>query len=168
MSGIREYGHFESLVDRQPISELLIRLLPLDLVAHWGRCGMTADYMAHFLAYNFENAAIAQNITSTVLNELVENIIKFSADKHREVSIEMCHFGETLSITTRNSTSPARAESLAAFVQRLISEDLEVMFLQQIEQTAAADKPASGLGLLTLMRDYNARLGVRIIPSLDS
>lgn len=168
MSGIREFGHFESTVDRQPISELLIRLLPLDFVAHWGRCGMTADYMAHFFAYNFENASVAQNITSTVLNELVENIVKFSADKRREVSVMLTHYGESVCITTRNSTNSARADTLAALVERLVSEDLEAMFLQQIEQTAAGSRPASGLGLLTLMRDYHAQLGVRIIPSLDS
>ena len=94
--------------------------------------------------------------------------MKFSTAKRRDVSVELSHYGEIVCITTRNATNAARADTLARFVQRLTSEDLDDVFMQQIEQTVETNRPASGLGLLTLMRDYRALLGVRIIPCLDS
>ena len=165
MTTRRQYGHIDSMAGRRPLSELVIRLLPLDFVAHWGRCGMTADYMAHFFAYSFENTSVVQNMMSTILNELVENIVKFSADKRREVSITLSHYGETVTITTYNCATAVHADGLARLVQTLLSENLEELFKQQIEQTVATNRAVSGLGLLTLMRDYNARLGLRISPS---
>lgn len=141
-----------------------MRLSPLDLVAHWGRCGMSADYMASYLAYDFENAAGAQNVISTVLNELVENIVKFSSDKRIEVTASIVHYGEFVCITTENVTNATRATELALTMEQLVSQDLDELFSALVERTVATKEAVSKLGLLTLIKDYKAQLGVRIAP----
>lgn len=164
MDGVQEWGSFAGTAGRRPISELFLKLSPLDLVAHWGRCGMAADYMASYLAYDFENAAGAQNVISTVLNELVENIVKFSSDKRIAVTASVVHYGEFVCITTENVTNAARAAALASTMEELVSQDLDELFSAQVERTVATSEAISKLGLLMLMKDYKAQLGVRISP----
>jgi hypothetical protein len=43
------------LAQLKPLSTLELRLLPLDFVMHWHRCGPAADYFAAHLAYTFDN-----------------------------------------------------------------------------------------------------------------
>jgi len=165
MSGVREYGAFDASVEaRRPISELSMLCIPLDIVAHWRRCGMTADYLAEYLAYNFEDMAAAQNIISTVLNELAENAVKFSSNKRRPINIRVIHYGEYLQITTTNEASAERASSLASLMEKLESEDVEHLFMRHIEDSAALKRSTSGLGLISLKKDYHADVGVRITP----
>jgi hypothetical protein len=160
MKSIMESGEWNVLT-QDAITELRMRFVPLDLVAHWKRCGMVADFLAHFLAYNFEDAAGATNIISTVLNEILENAVKFSADKHTKIALSLKHTGEQLEIETTNVAAKKDVETLARRMERLLTEDVEELFVQQLEHTAVADSTASGLGLISLKKDYKAELGAR-------
>jgi hypothetical protein len=164
MDGVQEWGSFTRTAGRRPISEQSLTLSPLDVVAHWGRCGMSADFMASYLAYDFENAAGAQNVISTVLNELVENIVKFSSDQRVAVTASLVHYGEFVCITTENVTNAARATELAFTMEQLVSQDLDELFSALVERNVATKEAISKLGLLTLIKDYNAQLAVRISP----
>jgi len=163
MSNVRELGEFTSLTGEEPIiSELYMRFIPLDLVAHWKRCGMVADFLAHFLGYNFENKEMATNIISTVLNEVLENAVKFSVDKSETIALGLRYVGEHIEVEASNKTDLIKADNLAKYIQKLHTEDLEDLFVQQIEHTAAKERTASGLGLITLKKDYEARVGCQI------
>ena len=164
MAGAQEWGSFTTTAGRRPISELSLKLSPLDLVTHWGRCGIVADLMASYFAYNFENAAGAQNDISTALNELVENIGKFSSDPMIAVTASVVHYADFVCITTENVTNAARAAELASIMEELVSQDLDDLFSAQVERTVASSEAISRLGLLMLMKDHKAQLGVRISP----
>ena len=99
-----------------PLGELSVTLIPLDLVTEWARCGQTADYLARFLAYDFEKRELAASVLSTVVNELVENAVKFSSDKTLPAQIVVRQFGDRISITTSNNATAAQAESFRKLV----------------------------------------------------
>lgn len=166
MSQVQLVGEWQSRID-DSITELKMRFVPLDLVAHWKRCGMVADFLAHFLAYNFEETSEATNIVSTVLNEVLENAVKFSCDKHTKISLTLRHTGDFLEIETTNVSTMNDAQSLVQKLTRINNEDIEDLFVQQLEYTAATDSSASGLGLISLKKDYNASLGAKLI-TLDN
>lgn len=161
MSTVLEVGEWNPLTE-EPITELKMRFVPLDLVAHWKRCGMVADFLAHFLAYNFENAAGASNIVSTVLNETLENAVKFSCDKHTKISLALRHTGEHLEIETTNIATRHEADKMFEIIKKIHAEDAELLFIQQLEHTAAIDATASGLGLISLKKDYRAGMGAKL------
>ena len=92
--------------------EFEVKFIPLDLVAHWRRCGMTADFLAYFLSYTFRDQDAALSLLSTVINELLENAVKFSVDKRRPVALALSHFGETVRIQTHNVCKDERSETL--------------------------------------------------------
>lgn len=144
------------------ISGAQVSLRALELVTHWRRCGLTADWLAGFCAYDFEPAAraAANNILSTAINELVENAAKFCADKTEPLTVAVHHHGDVIRIETRNRIDAAQAERLRRALADLARPDLEAVFAQRIEHQAAAG--ASGVGLLILAKDYQAKVGAKL------
>ena len=145
-----------------PISRLSLDILPLDLVVQWRRCGQTADYVAAFLAYHFGDFGRAMNILSTVVNELVENSVKFSSNKRHLLRLGALFYGDTMILETTNSISEEQVITFSSFIKRLLDGNLDDIFIQQVEHSAEYDVVLTGLGLLSLKRDYASGMGVRI------
>lgn len=144
------------------LSEVQVQLRPLDLIVQWGRASMLADYLAGHFALHFEDQDKARHVLSTTLNELVENVAKFSTRTRRPASVTLQHLGDVVRVQVCNTTSPERAQALSSRLDRIASADAEELFLEQLEHTAAEDPLASGLGLITLRKDYGARLGAEL------
>ncbi|MBT5856361.1 hypothetical protein HOH87_07010 [bacterium] len=162
------YGVYLDKADRKkPLSHIDFKFNPIDFIAHWQRCGATANYLAEFQAYNFDNRKKVTNIMSTVLNELIENAVKFSADAHQEASISIYNYGETLTLQCVNTTQLKQANKFEAFIKTLMETEVEELFLQQIMSAAEDDHTASGLGLITLKKDFNAKIGAKIVPDTE-
>ncbi len=165
MSAPRRAG--DPLPPRDPadwITETRLTLMPLDLIAQWQRCGIAADFLANYLVFLFENRVSAHHMLATGLNELIENLAKFSADKRRLVEVVVAHHGHHLHILTFNQARGAQARALADRLDRMASTDPELLFLEQIEHTANNDRAASGLGLITIKKDYGALIGATLTP----
>lgn len=154
-------GDFIADESREPISTLVVQVLPDDLLAEWQRCGETADFLSHYVGHHLPNPEQAVNVLSTVLNELVENAIKFSADKRQRVSLGASYYGDTVSMTATNPATAKQVETLHGLIVQLLEEDPEVLFLKRIEESAILDDDSSGLGLITIKKDFLARVGVR-------
>lgn len=151
-----------------PITEVGLKFVPLDLIAHWRRTGITADFLANFLSYNFLDQKTAHSVVSTLLNELLENAVKFSADKHKRIHLNICHFGDRMTVETMNSADEEQTRHFDGVIQKILSNDAEKLFLDQIQHTAENDTSASGLGLISMKKDFNAEYGVKIAPEKDS
>ncbi|MCB9796159.1 MAG: hypothetical protein H6741_25970 [Alphaproteobacteria bacterium] len=146
------------------ITTLSLTLVPLDFIVQWRRCSLTADYLAELHAYHFARREVAREVLSSAFNELVENMVKFSEDKRLEAQVTVSHYGEVLRVRTVNAAAPSRALALAERLDRMAEEDPELLFLEQLEHTAENDPKASGLGLLSLAKDYGARMGATFRP----
>lgn len=143
-----------------PLSELTLSFVPLALVAEWTRCSETADFFARYFAHDFGDRELAGNVLSTVVNELVENAVKFSSDKSVPARLTVREYADTVRVSTRNVASPANAAAFGNAVSRLADGDPEAMFAERLAtppQTGGA-----GIGLIMLRKDYGARIGVRL------
>ncbi len=143
----------------RPLGELSITFVPLDFVTEWARCGQTADYLARFLAYDFENREAAASVFSTAINELVENAAKFSADKTQPARIVVRHDGDRVSIATRNNASAAQAASFRDVAADISAADPETLFAERLLHPP--DVGGAGIGLIVLRKDYGAVVSVR-------
>jgi hypothetical protein len=146
----------------RPLSELSVTLVPLEVVAEWRRCSETADYLARYFAYDFDDREAAAIVLSTVINELVENTVKFSGDKSAPGEIVVRQFGNRISITTTNLAHPAQAETLRAAVARIAVGDPEALFAERVAHPPEVG--SAGIGLIMLRKDYDARMDVRTSP----
>jgi len=102
---------------------------------------------------------------SYVGNELLENAMKFNEENNPNKVKFGIHFLEefekvTAVIFTENSITTQKAREFQAFIRELLDADPNELYVQQIEKTAESeDSEASGLGLLTAINDYSAKLG---------
>ncbi len=130
-----------------------------------------ADYFSNFLPINDDNPdeenrlEVSKNAISYVGNELLENAMKFNEEiNHDQVKFGI-HLLEdmekvTAVIFTKNSITPQRYEKFQALIRELLSVDPNELYIQQVEKTALYEHDeASGLGLLTIINDYSAKLG---------
>ena len=140
--------------------------MPLDIIAHWARCGATADWAAHLLAYNFDHREAATNVLATVINELLENAAKFSSDKRRPIRLRVAHRGDRIVIETENVADAVQARVLEAHVAALFADRGE-LFAHLVARAAAGEIGAPGIGLLVVRRDFGGTLGVELSPEAD-
>lgn len=141
-------------------------LRALDFVAHWKRCGLTADWLAAYLAYDFEPATrgAAVNVLSTAINELLENAAKWCADKRGPVRVAVRHHGDFVRIETQNVADERRSRAFRETLADL-EGDLDALFARRIEHQK--EPGASGVGLVILKKDYGARIGARFAVRPD-
>jgi hypothetical protein len=143
-----------------------VELVPIDMIAHWHRCGATADWAAQLLACNFGHRETAANVLATVINELLENAVKFSSDKHRPIRLRVAQRGARVVIETENAASAAQAHVLEAHVAAMLADRGE-LFGRLIARAEAGEVGAPGIGLLVVRRDFGATLGVELSPLGD-
>lgn len=141
-------------------------LVPITFSTYWKRCSIVADFFSNYQS-QFDCSSKNQMILSTIVNELVENAMKFSEGSHKHVSISLRQHDSILGIETVNKSTSDHVNNLKAFIERLEKQDIENLFLEQIQSAAISNMDDSGLGLLTLIKDYNAKLGIKLTPSTE-
>jgi len=137
-----------------------------------------ADYLSSFLPVDEEDASSEKRIkeskgaVSYVANELLENAIKFNNDDtHYKVKFGIHFIGETevtAVIFASNSVTSEGASKLKEFIEEIMASDPNELYLQQLEKNAESESDTSGLGLLTMINDYSAKIGWKFEPRPDS
>jgi len=129
-----------------------------------------ADYFSNFLQVDEDDPAQKRRIkeskgaVSYVANELLENAIKFN-DRGTNFKIKFgIYFIEEADLTAvlfaTNSVSAEGLDKFQKFIQELLCSDPEKFYVQQIEKSAEEENSgASGLGFLTMINDYSAKIG---------
>jgi hypothetical protein len=79
---------------------------------------------------------------------------------HFPTSVVLRLFSNQLIFYVTNSIKPESIQEFQLFIQRLMNEDLDEMYIEQLEKNASdEDTNQSGLGFLTMLNDYAAQLG---------
>lgn len=147
---------------------------PADFQVRWSQCSATADFFAEYFAAvpackPADDDARAEFIgtVSYVVNELVENAVKFSVGERVEITVGLDR-GE-LVVLVENQLLAATVDVLQATFAELAAGDPQELLFARVE--ANAENPeagGSGLGFLTMMSDYNAKIGWRFSPVADN
>ncbi|MEZ4322309.1 MAG: hypothetical protein R3F61_32850 [Myxococcota bacterium] len=137
----------------------------MDMMTHWGRCSLTANYLAGYVAPSFANSDSARVEISIILDELIENAVKFCADVEEPVVVTVDNFGRAVRLQVSNLCREHHAEDLGRSIARVLTHDPEELFVEQVEEAATEDELASRLGFITLSMNEAVRLGARISRS---
>jgi len=169
------FGDFvESFPPAQDSLELTFTPNSLPIKKRWGSnrlsANFMADYFSNFLPVDEDDPAQKRRIkeskgaVSYVANELLENAIKFNNQgtnfkiKFGIYLIEEADLTAVLFAT--NTVSAEGLDKFQKFIQELLCSDPEKLYVQQIEKSAEEENSgASGLGFLTMINDYSAKLG---------
>ncbi|NER24617.1 MAG: ATP-binding protein [Symploca sp. SIO1C2] len=134
-----------------------------------------ADYIANFLPLNKNKPEEEKRIkeikgaVSYIANELLENAMKFNLETSSSKVKLGVHFLDAaeliVAMFTKNSIDLNSAEKFQVFIQTLLASDPEELYIQQVEASAEDENAEmSGLGFLTMINDYQAKLGWKFEP----
>jgi len=129
----------------------------------WHHCGTTSDFLGEYFSRAAGGAidvVDARHSIGYVLNEILENAVKFRATGNIEIA---CSLEDTkFEALVTNHVTDASCATFKELLTGLLDRDPGELLLERIEANALdPDSSGSGLGILTLMNDYDARLGWR-------
>ncbi|NEP57471.1 MAG: ATP-binding protein [Symploca sp. SIO2G7] len=127
------------------------------------------DYLSNIFPVDEENIKSYQqqlqmkSAASYIANELLENSMKFHYGAvNYPVRFGIGFIEQSLVFVGSNCTSPQNLESFTNFVQELTTSDIDELYFRQIEKGAEENSEESRLGFLSMINDYNAKLGWKI------
>lgn len=166
---IRIFGDFIDQQDERA-EHLKIGFSPtsIPLQRRWRNNGLSADFLADYLITFFpgEDTASAKkhaelkDAVSFIANELLENTMKFTyAPSQHAVNIAIYLEEDAVSLYTTNSINPHTVEAFQHWITRLLTEDSEEFYLEQLMRNAEEDaESGAGVGFLTMLANYGATL----------
>lgn len=143
----------------------------LPLKERWRANGLSADFIADYLQIFFigqqQNNPIlntpipvqSRNAVKYIANELLENAMKFSDENSHEVTRFAFHlYSHKLTFYVTNSIKPEKVETFQAFIKELMQKYPADLYFRRMESNANDENTNSGLGLLSMICDYSAKI----------
>ena len=154
---------------RDSVSRVRLFDGPLDL--SWHHCATTSDFVADVFALRFQASRNdykeVRHSIGYLVNELIENAVKFRASG--EIVIEASMDSESFKVKVSNVVAGVTASEFQHLLSEITVHDPGDLLIRRIEANAAdPDASGSGLGLLTLMSDYGARLAWIFSPAEEN
>ena len=149
---------------------LIIHFSPssMPLQQRWRNTGLSADFLAEYWATFFPaHDVLSENrqreikgAVAYIANELLENLMKFSHEPaNHPVCLALYLYDAEFRFYASNAIDPQAVQPFQARIRRLLTEDIETLYMQQLEENVATpDSTESNLGLLTMIHDYGANL----------
>ncbi len=161
---------FGDFIEQQDSEEyLLVRFSPtsLPLQQRWRNSGLSADFLAEYWATFFPAHDVpsrnrqreVKGAINYIANELLENVMKFNYQAvDYPVGLGLYLYQNEFRFYAANAVDPKGVDAFQQRIQTLLSGDIQALYLEQVELNVAEERTGSGLGLLTMMNDYEARL----------
>lgn len=166
---------FGDFIEGLPIGPeyLVIGFSPssVPLKQRWRNNGLSADFLGDYLATFFPTIesdrstvyrkAEIRSAVSYIANELLENAMKFNDEKSDyPISIRLQLQHDKLVFSISNTIPPEGIRKFQAYIKELITSDPDELYIRQLEKNATDENStSSGLGLLTMINDYMAKIG---------
>ncbi|HAT14651.1 MAG TPA: ATP-binding protein [Microcoleaceae bacterium UBA11344] len=165
---------FGDFIERKNSQEyLIVGFSPssIPLKQRWRNNGLSADFLADYLTTFFPGnqddtssltrQAEIKSAVSYIANELLENAMKFNDENSQyPIDIKLQLHKDGLIFSVANSISPPSVDKFQRYIQKLLVSDPSEMYIEKLEKNAADESSTdSGLGLLTMLNDYSAKMG---------
>jgi hypothetical protein len=155
--------------DKQNREYLEIGFSPtsVPLQQRWRNNGLSANFLSAYLSTFFPGEDVdsldrreeIKSAVNFIANELLENAMKFNfvPSKH-PVGVGMYLDLDKIRFYTSNSIDPKAVKGFKAWIKLLLTEDTHELFMKQVMNGIEDKDSKSGLGFLTMMNDYGAKL----------
>lgn len=152
----------------------------LPLKQRWQTNGLSANFILEYLEIFFVGQQPARGeipispatyeAVKYIANELLENAMKFSApDAPSPTRISCFLLDNQVVFQVINITTQEFADNLEVLIGILFNHDPHELYVAKMEANAEEDGENSGLGFLSMICDYSAKLSWKFEPfALDS
>ncbi len=176
------FGDFVELPKPEEYLTLGFSPSSISLKKRWKNNGLSADFIADYFKTFFmsnmnekeeEDVVAIENIRNAVkyiANELLENAMKFqNKTVPFTAKIQFSLYHNKLVFCVTNGISEQQLESLQTFIKKLLNGEPEKLYIETMKANAwqANNTMTSGLGLLSMICDYSAKLGWKFEKQTD-
>lgn len=171
------FGDYYDIEDSQEYLTINFSPNQLSIQDRWRNNGLSADFLADYWSTFLpaddsvakKKSIHTKNIVGYIANELLENAMKFHCtDANSPISISIHLFPDGLIFYMGNCVEESIAERFQDYIRVLLSENIEDLYLRQLENNAKdPDHTTSRMGFLTMMHDYQAKVGWKFIAIPD-
>lgn len=124
-----------------------------------------ADFLTAFISKNgtksdLQRQAEAKSAASYIANELLENAVKYSHQASQiPIQIKLYFDKGKILFFLKNSLSHLRSANLQGVIYKLSNSNHEQLYFEQLEKSVNDEYSfKSGLGFLSMINDYSAKL----------
>ncbi|BAZ44266.1 hypothetical protein NIES4102_12740 [Chondrocystis sp. NIES-4102] len=148
----------------------------IPLRQRWRNNCLSADFLADYLStfflaneskdINENKRAEVKSAVSYIANELLENAMKYGVEMSPfPISIQIHLNPDLIIFQLTNSIPTHQTEKFQTHIHTLLNCDPNELYITQLEKNAIEnEQEESGLGLLTMLNDYGAKLGWKFEP----
>ena len=175
---------FGDFIENLPPSQeyLILNFSPssISLQQRWRNNCLSADFLADYFSTflpcsdNESNSSIKgaeiKSAVSYIANELLENAMKYNNKKSpHPISIQLHLNQDNIIFQLTNSIHEQLLDKFQTYIKKLTTSDPLELYIHQLEKNAVYDKEQeSGLGFLTMVNDYGAKIGWKFQPISSS
>jgi hypothetical protein len=135
----------------------------------WRNNGLSADFLADYIATFLPTDRTPREVSefksalSYIANELLENAMKYNNETAKiPIDIKLQLTEEAVLFYLTNSVVPEQIVPFQQLLNELLSSDPGEFYMQQLERSSTDEAAhTSGLGLVTMIHDYQAKLAWR-------
>lgn len=156
----------------QTKEKLSIEFLPdsISVKDFWRNNDISANFIADFLTTfvakngkegdNMNRQAEVKSATSYIANELLENAVKYCHQTAQlPISVKLYLERNKIRFFVTNTLSHLRAANLQGVIYQLANSNPEEFYINQLEKQSDDEYSfKSGLGFLSMINDYSAKL----------
>lgn len=136
-----------------------------DFHSEWQRCSLLANYISEYVAYQFTERGRAENIISTVANELLE-AVTYLTPKESSMSISCSQFTDVIRF---DMEFLVRSEALSAYMGFMKNyAEAGNGYLELLTGDTIPDEHFNQLGLTMLAHDFNIKIDTRLDDRINS
>lgn len=131
------------------------------LVSHYSFGEIALQFMKNlhpgYFSQGFLSAAEIRQSVDYIANELLENSIKYSDNTATRINLEIHVTKQAIAVISTNMISEDRSDVFSNYLRKIIRSDTSEMYIRQLEKNLG-DNNKSGLGLLSMIHDYRAKI----------
>lgn len=158
-------GVYNTDLDITSLPKATMEFRPLNLISKWQRCSLTANFISTLHSPTPKPENNLNNIVSTILNELLESAIRYSADKNQTINMGFSSKGPKLYFELTLTCDTLDAFQFQRFYRNYLEKETTAdTIVQLLESNPTSEKTSFALGLLSLKQDYGAEIGFKIEP----
>ncbi|MBF0225324.1 MAG: ATP-binding protein [Desulfobacterales bacterium] len=144
----------------------------------WKSCDISADFLAEYWGTFYpvhtnssrNDVNDVKDAVNFIANELFENALKFDAkDSKLPIKLALCIFENELKFYITNAISEYGIKSFQELIKQLLTQDTQSLYFKRLEENAEnGDNKESGLGLLTIINDYQCQMAWKFETNFEN
>jgi hypothetical protein len=142
-------------------SILALKVKAGDIAAYWTKCGLIANFGSSYLSLNYPRYKNISNSISFIVNELLENAVKFSSSQDDIIRVRIACDHARVVVDVRNTIDSKQYAVFSLILEGIQdSGRANTQYLERFNSSSRG-RMDSGIGLLSIINFFKSRIAAK-------